>query len=93
MDEVGPQVVPSVEVIRERFTARREQVGAWDQVVRRALGMDAKMRQYSDGAAFVRHVVDRIGMAGFNTVWTAPDRLPTRAEIHDPDQWIARVVA
>ena len=93
MDEVGPQVVPSVEVIRERFTARREQVGAWDQVVRRALGMDAKMRQYSDGAGFVRHVVDRIGMAGFNTVWTAPDRLPTRAEIHDPDQWIARVVA
>lgn len=93
MDAVGPQVVPTVEVIRERFTARREQVGAVDQLARRALGMDAKMRQYSDGAAFVRHAVDRVGMAGFNAVWTSPEHLPTRAEIHHPEQWIARVVA
>ncbi len=93
MDAVGPQVVPTVEVIRERFTARREQVGAVDQLARRALGMDAKMRQYSDGAGFVRHVVDRVGMAGFNAVWTSRDHLPTRTEIHDPDEWIARVVA
>jgi putative hydrolase len=86
-------VVPTVAVIRERFTARREQVGAIDQLARRALGMDAKLRQYSDGAGFVRHVVDRVGMPGFNAVWTSPDHLPTRAEIHDPDLWIARVVA
>lgn len=91
MDDVGPAVVPSVEEIRERFTMRREQVGALDQVARRALGMDAKMRQYSDGAAFVRHVVDRVGMSGFNTVWTSPDHLPSRSEIHDPRRWMARV--
>jgi uncharacterized protein (DUF2342 family) len=41
----------------------------------------------------VRHVVDRVGMAGFNVVWTSPEHLPSRAEIHDPDQWLARVVA
>ena len=91
MDDVGPEVVPSVAEIRERFSMRREQVGALDQVARRALGMDAKMRQYSDGAAFVRHIVDRAGMAGFNIVWTSPEHLPSRAEIHDPDQWMARV--
>jgi uncharacterized protein (DUF2342 family) len=55
--------------------------------------MDAKLRQYSDGATFVRHVVDCVGMAGFNVVWTSPEHLPSRAEIHDPDQWLARVVA
>lgn len=91
MDDVGPTVVPSVEVIRERFGARREQVGGLDQIARRALGLDAKMRQYTDGAAFVRHVVDRVGMAGFNTVWTSPRHLPSRGEIHDPDQWMTRV--
>lgn len=91
MDDVGPAVVPSVEVIRERFSARREQVGTVDQIARRALGLDAKMRQYTDGALFVRSVVDRVGMAGFNTVWTSPQQLPSRREIHDPEGWMARV--
>jgi coenzyme F420 biosynthesis associated uncharacterized protein len=91
MDDVGPAVVPSVEIIRERFSARREQVGAVDQIARRALGLDAKMRQYTDGASFVRRVVDRVGMPGFNTVWTSPQHLPSRSEIHDPDGWMARV--
>lgn len=93
MDDVGPEVVPSVMTIRERFTARREQPGAIDGVLRRALGMDAKLRQYSDGALFVRHVVDRAGMEGFNEVWAAPANLPSRAEIHDPARWMRRVLA
>ena len=91
MDAVGPAVIPSVAVIRERFSVRREQPGALDVLARKAMGMDAKLRQYSDGAAFVRQVVDRVGMSGFNRVWTSPDHLPSRAEIHDPDQWLDRV--
>ena len=83
MDDVGPSVIPSVGLIRERFTARREQPGTLDSIARKALGMDAKLRQYSDGALFVRHVVDREGMAGFNRVWESPLHLPTRTEIHD----------
>jgi coenzyme F420 biosynthesis associated uncharacterized protein len=93
MDAVGPSVIPSVELIRERFTVRREQPGTLDTIARKALGMDAKMRQYSDGAAFVRHVVDRVGMDGFNRVWSGPSSLPSRREIHEPDQWIDRVTA
>jgi coenzyme F420 biosynthesis associated uncharacterized protein len=90
MDAVGPAVIPSVELIRERFSHRREQPGTLDSLARKALGMDAKMRQYSDGAAFVRHVVDRVGMDGFNRVWTSAEHLPTRLELHDPDAWLAR---
>jgi coenzyme F420 biosynthesis associated uncharacterized protein len=93
MDAVGPSVIPSVGLIRERFTVRREQPGALDTVARKALGMDAKLRQYSDGAAFVRQVVDRVGMEGFNRVWTSPAHLPSRTEIHDPDAWLDRVTA
>jgi coenzyme F420 biosynthesis associated uncharacterized protein len=91
MAAVRPSVIPSVALIRERFTVRREQPGALDTLARRALGMDAKLRQYSDGAAFVRHVVDRAGMAGFNRVWTSPAHLPSRDEIHAPDLWLDRV--
>ena len=49
------------------------------------------MRQYRDGAAFCRAVIDQVGMDGFNRVWTSPETLPTRAEIHDPALWLARV--
>ncbi|MEY4170854.1 MAG: hypothetical protein RLZ94_1927, partial [Actinomycetota bacterium] len=91
MDAVGPQVVPSVEIIRERFDRRRQQAGTLDGALRRLLGLDAKLRQYVDGAAFVRAVVDRVGMQDFNAVWSSPETLPRPAEIGNPGEWIARV--
>lgn len=91
MDEVGPEIVPSVELIRSRFNERRKSPGAFDSVARKALGMDAKMRQYSEGAAFVRAVTDEIGMNGFNKVWESPATLPTLAEIAYPNDWVARM--
>lgn len=91
MDGVGPSVIPTVDVIRGKFNGRRSGGGLFDQLLRRLLGLDAKMRQYKDGAAFVRRVVDRVGMEGFNRVWTGPNTLPTKAEIADPDAWINRV--
>ncbi len=91
MDEVGPQVIPTVGTIRERFTARRAGSGGLDRVLRRLLGLDAKMRQYRDGAAFVRGAVQRVGMEGFNAVWSGPDALPLPEEITDPAAWVRRV--
>jgi coenzyme F420 biosynthesis associated uncharacterized protein len=91
MDEVGPAVIPSVAEIRAKFTARRQGVGAFDRLLRRLLGLEAKMRQYRDGAAFVRGAVERVGVDGFNHVWSAPETLPTPAEIADPGAWVRRV--
>ncbi|MGH3755609.1 MAG: zinc-dependent metalloprotease, partial [Pseudonocardiaceae bacterium] len=50
-----------------------------------------KLRQYAEGAAFTRQVVDTVGMDGFNAVWTSPETLPTRAEIADPAAWLYRM--
>jgi coenzyme F420 biosynthesis associated uncharacterized protein len=91
MDGVGPSVIPSVEDIRGKFNQRRQGVGTLDRILRRLLGLEAKMAQYRDGARFVRAVVDKVGMEGFNAVFAAPDHLPSLAEIHDPDAWVARV--
>ncbi len=92
MDGVGPTVIPSVAKIRARFNERRKGVGVLDRLLRKVLGLDAKMAQYRDGAAFVRGVVDKAGMSGFNVVWEQPEHLPTKAEIADPDAWMARVL-
>lgn len=91
MDAVGPAVIPTVADIRERFQRRRAGAGRADRAVRRLLGLEAKMRQYRDGAAFVRAVVDTVGMDGFNRVWRSPAELPRLAEIHDPQAWVRRV--
>ncbi|MBZ5739220.1 zinc-dependent metalloprotease [Nocardioides mangrovi] len=92
MDGVGPTVIPTVADIRKRFNRRRKGVGVLDRVLRRALGLDAKMAQYRDGATFVRGVVDKVGMAEFNAIWERPENLPTKAEIADPRAWVSRVL-
>ena len=91
MDEVGPEVIPTVEEIRRKFNARRSGQSAVDRLLRRLLGLDAKMRQYKDGAVFVRAVIDEVGWDGLNAVWTSPDTLPKPLEISDPKAWVARV--
>jgi coenzyme F420 biosynthesis associated uncharacterized protein len=92
MDGVGPTVIPTVQDIRAKFNQRRKGVGTLDRVLRRVLGLDAKMAQYRDGAKFVHGVVDKVGMAEFNAIWEGPENLPSRAEIADPAAWVTRVL-
>ena len=94
MDEVGPSVVPSVRAIRRAFERRRDasaRATGVDRMVRRVLGMDLKLAQYREGAAFVRSVRGRVGLDGLNAVWSGPQALPTAAEVADPVAWVRRV--
>ena len=91
MDAVGPKVVPSVEEIRAKFSARRQTGSRVEQAIRRILGIDLKMKQYEQGSRFVKTVVDEAGMEVFNKVWTSPETLPTRDEITSPRSWLERV--
>jgi len=89
MDLVGPEVVPSVATIRQRFDAQRQRTG-WRRLVNRLLGMDLKLAQYRDGAAFCRAVIDRVGVAGLNAVYESSGMLPSLDEIHHPETWLDR---
>ena len=91
MDAVDASIIPSVKTIRQRFNHRGKDRGVIEKFIRSLLGLDAKMRQYSDGARFVRAVVDAAGMEGFNRVWESADHLPTEPEIHDAKLWLERM--
>ena len=91
MDEAGPEVIPSVALIRRRFTERRKGAGTADKLLRRLLGLEAKARQYRDGARFVRAVVRDVGMTGFNRVWDGPHTLPLPEEVLEPRDWVRRI--
>lgn len=91
MDAVDASIVPSVKTIRQRFNDRGKDRGIVEKFIRNLLGLDAKMRQYTDGAKFVRAVVDVAGMEGFNRVWESAENLPTEPEIHDAKIWLDRM--
>jgi coenzyme F420 biosynthesis associated uncharacterized protein len=93
MDAVGPAVVSTVTTIRRRFDERRRRKQPpLQRIVRALLGFDAKLSQYTRGKAFVDHVVGRVGMAGFNAVWSSAETLPLPTEIDEPQRWIDRVL-
>lgn len=92
MDAVDSDIVPTVRTIRRRFDGRDRNRGALDTMIRKAMGLDVKMRQYRDGQRFVQAVVDERGMDQFNRIWEAPERLPSELEIHNPSLWIDRVL-
>jgi coenzyme F420 biosynthesis associated uncharacterized protein len=91
MNAVSPTVIPTQPVIEARFAQRRRGGNPLDRLLRKVLGLDAKTRQYVDGSSFVRAVIDRVGLDGFNAVWTDASTLPTKAEIADPAAWVKRI--
>jgi uncharacterized protein (DUF2342 family) len=50
-----------------------------------------KLRQYAIGEAFIKAVVARSGERAIDAAWSGPEALPTLAELHAPDDWLARV--
>ena len=60
-------------------------------VVAIMMSVVADSARADEGAAFVRAVVDQVGMAGFNEVWANSTNLPTLPEIAEPSLWVKRV--
>ena len=93
MDEVGAQVLPNVQQIRDRFEARRSQRrGTFDRIVARVTGLDLKIEQYRRGERFVSGVAAAGGTAAIEMLWSGPTALPTEAELADPKAWVARMM-
>jgi coenzyme F420 biosynthesis associated uncharacterized protein len=91
MDAVGRRDIPSVRTLRSRLEARRGTTkGPADLLLRRILGLDAKLAQYRNGAAFVRAVRES-GPDALDAVWSGPKALPLPGEIADPQAWVRRV--
>jgi putative hydrolase len=90
--QAATKVMGDADLVRDRLAQRRaRRVGPSDSLLRRLLGLDAKLQQYSDGEAFVSAIVAKVGVEGLNAVWGTPEMVPTRAEITEPNLWLARV--
>ena len=90
MNGVARGRVSDLERMRSSLATRRR-VSGMERQFQRAVGFDSKVRQYDVGERFVATVVERAGMAGFNSVWAEESNLPNLPEINDPERWLRRV--
>ncbi len=93
MDAVAKTRVRGLGRMKRTLHERRRSAPGLEKAFQRAIGCEAKARQYDMGERFVASVVDRVGMEGFNRVWEAAPNLPTLEEVGMPDRWVERVGA
>ena len=91
MDTLAEGRVADAGRMRRRLKERRQQ--GMNRTIQRAVGLDAKVRQYDIGERFVAQAVERAGKDGFNKVWVTRENLPTLAEIGQPEAWVERVAS
>lgn len=91
MDAVGRDILPSYEVMKERFEERASRKGVGDRLFSRLTGLDLKMEQYRAGERFVGEVVRLAGVGVMNRAWTSPESLPSLDEIYHPRSWVERM--
>src|SRR5207244_1167959 len=64
MDAVGAELGPDYVKLRARVERNREHRGLLETLISRLLGLDLKMRQYTQGKAFCDEVAEHRGRAG-----------------------------
>ncbi len=91
MDAAGADALPSLARLRASIDHRRAHRPPVLRLVEKLLGMELKMRQYIVGKRFCDQVVAARGIEGLNVAWSAPELVPTMAELEQPRMWLARV--
>jgi coenzyme F420 biosynthesis associated uncharacterized protein len=91
MFDAGNGLVGDPEAVREALAARRGDVTS--KVLTAVAGLETKRRQYREGEAFVRGVVELGGIEALNRAFERPENLPRGEEVDDPAGWLARVDA
>lgn len=92
MDRAASDRIPSAPRFSRVLRARRASRGG-ATLLRKVLGIEAKLRQYELGERFIAEVERVGGPELVARAWEGPHNLPTLAEIRDPSTWLARLGA
>lgn len=92
MNRAGREVLPGFERLEESYR-RRSARSPLETAFWKLTGLDLKLRQYREGEAFCRAILERGGMAALNKAWESAVSLPRAEELKNPDAWYDRVVA
>ncbi len=93
MSEAARSRIPDADRFAATLHERRSQPSSFQRFMMQLLGLEAKMRQYEEGERFVRYLDETGGPTLVGSLFDSPDRLPSLAEIRDPQIWLSRVAA
>ena len=91
MDRAARDLIPNAEHYSQVLRARRESASGLMKFFQQLIGLEAKLRQYADGARFVREIESTGGPELLALAWQGPENLPSAAEIQAPDRWVSRL--
>ena len=90
MNELGARHVQG-QARMARVLETRRKVTGMTALVHKLFGLEAKLRQYEIGEAFIAAVEAQAGPRAIDAAWRGPEWLPTADELEAPRQWLARV--
>jgi coenzyme F420 biosynthesis associated uncharacterized protein len=93
MNAVGRDLLTQYDEISRKFEERQKQRTQAEKLFARLTGLNVKMEQYQAGERFIDRIVKARGHDFAVRVWSAPEFLPTMAEIRSPETWIERIDA
>lgn len=93
MDRAGEGYVQNAERFGRVLHQRRQNNNSIVAFIQRLAGLEAKMKQYAQGEAFIEAVEEHGGRELMDRVWESSELLPILTEIKEPDLWIDRVSA
>ncbi|MDQ4024111.1 MAG: zinc-dependent metalloprotease [Actinomycetota bacterium] len=88
---VGDAFTGPVEAIEEGLARHRLKANEGLAMLEALLGITFDRDLESAGATFCAAVVKLKGVGALNSIWDAPDNMPSYAEIKDPFAWMERV--
>ncbi len=89
MDRLGEREIVDVKRMSNVLRARRKDPKS--AAFMKLIGIEMKMKQYDDGAAFIKQVENQASWDALSMAWESPEALPTLAEIDDASLWLDRM--
>jgi uncharacterized protein (DUF2342 family) len=87
----GSRLLGGRTALAEAWHRRQVDREAEDRNAELLLGLDLGPAQVDRGTRFVSGVVERAGEEGLARLWSAPQTLPTPAEVDAPGLWLERI--
>ncbi|RLE14134.1 MAG: hypothetical protein DRJ28_06215 [Actinobacteria bacterium] len=89
MDRIGEREITDVGRMSSVLRARRKDPKS--AAFMKLIGIEMKMKQYENGAAFIKQVERDASWDALSMAWESPEALPTLAEIDDASLWLDRM--
>ncbi len=91
MGRAAAGVIPESERFEEALHQRRESPNLVAKIIGQLYGLDAKLRQYAAGKAFLEAIEEAGGHEAIAKLFEKSEYMPDLEEINAPDKWLKRV--